>query len=108
MAYNQSRTNLVVSCATSGDNTLLAASTGNKIRVHSYVLVADTSVTVAFESGASGTALTGDMKLAAGVPLVAPFQREGYFDCTVAELLNLELGGAVQVSGHLTYSLVAA
>ncbi len=99
---------LSVSAASSGDNTLKAASTGYKIRVHSYTLVAAGTVTVAFESAASGTALTGDMTLIAGVPLVVPFQREGHFETIVSELLNLELGGGTQVSGHLVYSLVSA
>lgn len=103
---SQARTALSVSAASSGDNTLLAAVTGHKIRVLSYTLVAAGTVTVAFESAASGTALTGDMTLIAGVPLVVPFQREGHFETAVSALLNLELGGNVQVSGHITYALV--
>lgn len=103
---SQQLVNLVVSAASSGDNTLLAAVTGHKIRVHSYTLVAAGAVTAAFESAASGTARTGDMSLITGTPLVVPFQREGHFETVAGELLNLELGGAVQVSGHLTYSLV--
>lgn len=103
---SQERKKLVISAASSGDNTLLAAVTGHKIRVHSYVLVAAGAVTAAFESAASGTALTGDMSLITGTPLVVPFEREGHFETVAGELLNLELGGAVQVSGHLTYSLV--
>lgn len=105
---SQERKSLVVSCASSGDNTLLAAVTGHKIRVLSYTLVAAGAVTVAFESAASGTALTGDMSLITGVPLVVSFEREGHFQTAVSELLNLELGGAVQVSGHITYCLVPA
>lgn len=105
---SQERTSLVVSAASSGDNTLLAAQSGYKIRVLSYTLVAAGTVTAAFESAAGGTALTGDMTLIAGVPLVVPFQREGHFETVVSELLNLELGGAVQVSGHIVYCLVAA
>ncbi len=105
---SQIRTALVISKAGSGDNTLLAAQTGSKIRVHSYTLVAAGGVTAAFESGAGGTALTGDMSLILGVPLVVPFEREGLFETAVSTLLNLELGGATQVSGHLVYSLVAA
>lgn len=103
---SQERKRLVISAASSGDNTLLSAVTGHKIRVLSYTLVAAGAVTVAFESAAGGTALTGDMSLIAGVPLVVPFEREGHFETVVSELLNLELGGAVQVSGHLTYCLV--
>lgn len=103
---SQQRTFLSVSAASSGDNTLLAAQTGSKIRVLSYTLVAAGTVTVAFESGASGTALTGDMTLIAGVPLVVPFQREGHFETAASTLLNLELGGNVQVSGHIVYALI--
>ena len=105
---SQQLTYLSISGATSGDNTLKAAVTGHKIRVHAYTLVAAGAVTVAFESAASGTALTGDMSLITGVPLVVPFTREGHFETVVSELLNMELGGAVQVSGHLIYSLIQA
>ena len=103
---SQERTALVVSGATSGNNTLLAAVSGSKIRVLSYVLVAAGSVTARFESAAGGTALTGVMSLIAGVPLVVNLEREGHFETAVSALLNMELSGAVQVSGHLTYCLV--
>lgn len=104
---SQERTALSVSAATSGNNTLLAAQTGYAIRVLSYTLVAAGTVTAAFQSGASGTALTGTMSLIAGTPLVVNFQKEGHFQTAVSTLLNLSLGGNVQVSGHLTYALVA-
>lgn len=103
---SQERTALSVSVATIGNNTLLAASTGYKIRVLSYTLVSAGTVTVAFQSGAGGTALTGTMTLVAGVPLRVPFQKEGHFETAASALLNLSLGGNVQVSGHITYCLV--
>lgn len=106
MAYNQTRTALPISVSSSGDNTLLAADTTNKIRVHAYTLVAAGSVTAKFKIGTGGADLTGAMSLIAGTPLVVPFCREGHFETTINALLNLNLGGAVQVSGHLTYSLV--
>ncbi len=104
---SQARTSLSISAASSGNNTLLVATTGAKIRVLSYTLVSANTVTVAFQSGAGGTALTGTMTLVAGVPLVVPLQREGHFETAVSALLNLSLGGNVQVSGHLVYSLCA-
>jgi len=103
---SQERTALVVSGATSGNNTLLAAVSGSAIRVLSYTLVAAGSVTVRFESGASGTALTGVMSLIAGVPLVVNLEREGHFQTAVSTLLNMELSAGTQVSGHITYCLV--
>jgi hypothetical protein len=103
---SQQLTSLSISAASSGANTALAAVTGYKIRVHSYTLVAAGAVTAKFKSATGGNDLTGAMSLITGTPLVVPFQREGHFETTVSELLNLVLGGAVQVSGHLTYSLV--
>ena len=44
-----------VSGATSGNNTLVAAVTGKKIKVLGLVLVVDSTVAVRLESGASGT-----------------------------------------------------
>ncbi len=103
---SQQRTFLSVSAASSGNNTLLAAQTGYAIRVLSYTLVSAGTVTAAFQSGAGGTARTGAMTLIAGVPVVVSLQREGHFQTAVTTLLNLSLGGATQVSGHITYDLV--
>lgn len=94
-----------ISAASSGDNTLVAAATGLKTKVLGLVLVAASAVTVRLESGAGGTALTGVMSLAANVPFILPLAMPGYHWCETAAntLLNLELGGAVQVSGAIVY-----
>jgi hypothetical protein len=100
-------TNLVVDAATSGDNTLLAAQgAGNKIRVHQLLLVAAGSVNVRFESGAGGTALTGQMNLVANTGFVLPFSPTGWFETAANTLLNLELSAAVSVDGVLQYTVV--
>ena len=95
-----------VDAAASGDNTLVAAVTGKKIRVLSLFAVASGAVTVAFESGASGTALTGQMNVGANGNITMPFNPEGWFETAAAALLNMELGGATSVDGCLTYVLV--
>jgi hypothetical protein len=94
-----------ISAASSGDNTLVGAVADKKTKVLSLVLVATSAVTVRLESGAGGTALTGVMSLAANVPFVLPLAMPGYHWCetAAATLLNLELGGAVQVSGAIVY-----
>jgi hypothetical protein len=97
--------NLVVDHATSGDNTLLAAVAGQRIIVHQLFLVAAGAVNVRFESGTGGTALTGQMNLAANGGLVLPFNEKGWFETAQNTLLNLELSGAVSVDGALKYSL---
>jgi hypothetical protein len=93
----------VIDDASSGDNTIVAAVSGKKIRVLSYVLVAAGTVTARFESGAAGTALTGQMSLVDAVGVSAGFSPVGHFETAVDALLNLELSGAVSVDGHLTY-----
>lgn len=92
-----------IDVASSGDNTLVAAVAGKKIRVLSLYLVAAGAVTVRFESGAGGAALTGQSSLAANGGLVLPFNADGWFETAAATILNLELGGAVSVDGCLTY-----
>ena len=96
----------VISAATSGNNTLVAAVTGKKICVLGMLLVATADVDVRLESGADGTALTGVMEMAAaGNGFVLPMSTVGYHwvETAAGSLLNLELSGAVQVSGLLVY-----
>ena len=98
----------VIDDASSGNNTVIAAVTDKKIRVLSYTLVPAADVTIRWESGAGGTALTGQMVLWAEDGVVSqgisancgPF---GCFETAAGALLNLELSGAVSVDGHITY-----
>ncbi len=90
--------------ATNG--TVVAAVVGKRIRVLSFFLVSVTAVTVRFESTSDGAKLTGVMSLGATGVLAPGFNPLGHFETVAGELLNMELGGAVQVSGALTYVLV--
>ncbi|MCA9285851.1 MAG: hypothetical protein KDA22_11580 [Phycisphaerales bacterium] len=93
----------VIDFASSGDNTVVAAVTNKKIRVLSLFLVAADAVTVRFESGAGGTALTGQMSLVANTGFVLPYNPHGWFQSGESALLNLELSAAVSVDGSLVY-----
>ena len=93
----------VIDDAVSGDNTLVAAVTGKKIRVLNYTLVTSAAVNVRFESGAGGTALTGVMEFDANSGASVDCGHTGCFQTAAGALLNLELSGAVSVDGHLTY-----
>lgn len=95
----------VIDDATSGDNTLVAAVTGKKIRVFSYVLWSGGSVNARFESGAGGTALTGQMTTTTTESMAVNCAPYGCFETAAGALLNLELSAAVSVDGHLTYAL---
>lgn len=93
----------VIDAATSGDNTLVASVAGKKIRVVALFLVAAGTVNARFESGAGGTALTGQMNLVANSGFSLPFNPVGWFETAATTLLNLELSAAISVDGCLTY-----
>lgn len=99
-----------ISASSSGNNTILAAAGANqKIVVLSYVLVAATAVAVKFQSGAGGTDLCGAMTIGGASDsggIVVPFSPQGHFKTAANTLLNLNLSGAIQVSGHLTYVVI--
>ena len=95
-----------ISATGAGDNQLVAAVAGKRIRVLSYHLVVVTAVGVRFESGAGGTALTGVMTVGANGVLAPAFNPLGLFQTVAGENLNLELALAVQVSGAVTYVLI--
>lgn len=93
-----------INTSTSGDNTLVAAAgAGIKIRVLSAFMVAAGTVTTRFESGASGTALTGQMPLVVNSGYTLPYNPAGWFETADNTLLNLELSAAVAVHGCLSY-----
>lgn len=93
----------VINVAGSGDNTLIAAVVGKKIRVIGGLLIAAGAVSVRFESAAAGTALTGIMPLIANVGFQIPHIPVGNFETAVNTLLNLELSAAESVDGWLVY-----
>jgi hypothetical protein len=96
----------VIDHATSGNNTIVTAVADKKIRVHQCVLNVAADVTIRFESGADGTALSGQFQVKAGSGFVLPFSPMGWFETGVNTLLNLELSGAVSVDGVLGYTEV--
>lgn len=98
-----------ISTAASGQTQLVAGQAGRTIRVHAFFLVAASAVTAKFQSGS--TDLTGAMSMITGTPLQAqpaPLQvsaRGAHFETNAGDDLNLNLGGAVQVSGWIEYSV---
>lgn len=96
----------VVNATTVGNNTLVAAVTGKRIRVMSFVGVATAAATVAFQSGAGGTALTGTMALAANGQINLPYNPSGHCETAAGALLNLSMGVTGPVTGVLTYKEV--
>lgn len=94
----------VIDGATSGNNTLVAAVTGKRIRVLAlFAVMTGTAVTIRFESAADGTALTGQMQPTQGGGFVLPYNPIGWFETLSGQLLNMELSGAQSVDGVLVY-----
>lgn len=92
-----------IAASSSGNNTLVAAVTSKKIRVLSVSFVANAAVNAKFQSGASGTDLTGLFYCLQGGGAVLPYNPLGWFETGSNTLLNLNLSGAVAVGGCLVY-----
>src|SRR5574343_420006 len=95
----------VISASTIGDNTLVGAVTGKSIYVLSLFFICSTAVSVRFESGAGGTALSGVMPFPANGGMVLPFNTGSWFNTASNALLNMELSvaGSATVAGTLQY-----
>jgi hypothetical protein len=96
-----------VAVSSSGNNTIVSAGGGsNKIRVLAVQLIANGTVNVKWQSGASGTDLTGLAYLIANAGYVLPYNPLGWFETAANTLLNLNLSAGVAVGGCITYVLV--
>lgn len=92
--------------AGTGNTTVVAATTGKRVVVTGYALVATGAVAVKFTDAAGGTNLTGAMALAAnGGVSHAGAVATPVLQTSVGNALVLNASGAVQVSGHLSYYL---
>lgn len=99
-----------VNASSSGNNTLVAAVSGHRIRILGlYFHAANTAVVAKIQDGAGGSDLIGPLNFGANggavLPL-SPSELRGWHETSVGNLLNLNLSGAVQVAGVLRYCLV--
>lgn len=92
-----------IAASTSGNNTLIAAVTSKKIRVLAVAFMSNGTVNAKFQSGASGTDLTGLFYMVANTGAALPYNPAGWFETASNTLLNLNLSGAVAVGGCVTY-----
>jgi hypothetical protein len=98
-----------INASASGDNTLVAADATRRIKVVSYAFVCSSTVNVTWKSGA-GTNLSGAMAFIANTgiaPGTSSPSQGPILQTAVNQALVLNLSGAVQVSGHLSYFLEA-
>lgn len=102
MAYHS--TPLDVSASTD----VITPPEGRRVRVVGFVIVVAGDVAVKFQSkpAGSGTDITGNMALKAGVAAVGEGNYEGrtfLFETKNDEKLRIVLGGAVQVGGWVNW-----
>jgi len=95
-----------VAAASNGDNTIISATGGKRIRVLSGAIVASGSVNVKFTDGAGGSGITGTMNFVSNSGVQIPFAPVGNFQTSSGNALVLNLSGATNVGGWLTYLLV--
>jgi soluble cytochrome b562 len=97
-----------ISASSSGDNQIVAANATKKIKLLSCALVASGTVSVKWRSGT--TDVSGTMPLVVNSGFVLPASSPGqghYLETAVNTALNINLSGAIQVSGHISYYLEA-
>lgn len=92
-----------ISVSSSGDNQLVAGVTGCRIIVINYVVCGASAVNGKFRSNT--TDLTGAMPMNPGIG--GSECSTGHFTTAAGETLNLNLSGAVAVTGHLSYILAS-
>lgn len=99
-----------IAAATSGDNTLLAAVAGYKIRIMQMMLVAGAAGNIYFQSAAAGDVIfggdTNKIVLAQSTGFVLPFSPLGWFETDASELLNMNASSTGPFSGGFVYTLV--
>lgn len=92
----------IISESSSGNNEVVAAVPTKKIRVLSYVLIANAAVNAKWRSADSADK-SGLFYLAANTGASSGYSPVGHFETAAGEALNLNLSGAVAVGGHVTY-----
>lgn len=100
-----------INASASGDNAIVHEVPGRRIRVLGYFFVVAGAVTVTWRSATN--ALTGPMSFAANSGACVYGGAGTSLDpmekivTNAGEALNLNLGGAVQVGGHITYDVIS-
>ncbi len=102
--FVQGITSAIIDKATSGANNIVVAVAGQTIYVWGWVLTTASATTITWKDGT--TALTGAITTATGQPQYSAEVPEERPIWAVAGNLVLTLGGNVQCSGTVWYSIV--
>ena len=92
-----------IDASASGNTTVVAAVAGKSIYIISMEFLCAGAVTVEWQSGAGGTVICKGQSFPASGGKVLPFNPAGWGATAAGALLNVNLSGAVQVSGSIQY-----
>ena len=87
--------------ASSGDNTIVSATSGQTTRVYRIFFTVADDVDVVIKDGT--TALTGAITMFAGGSFVLDFQKEPWFTTSANSAFVINLSGAIQASGRIYF-----
>ena len=89
-----------IAATASGDNEIVAAVSGKKIRVISFFMISDTAATVKFRSAT--TDISGGLPVSANGGVSAD-SSNGLMETVAGAALNLNLSAVINVGGALSY-----
>ena len=93
-----------INTASSGDNTIVAAVSGEKVQVWKIFFWVNGTVSVTIKDGAS-TSLTGAMAMVAQNEFYKRLDETiPWFTTTAGNALVINLSGAIQISGRVYYT----
>lgn len=98
-------TEVAINCASSGDNSIVALTAGQIIRVWQWFLKVNGSGTgVSMKWRSATNDLHPALPFSDKEGWVMPYTGRPWFTCTIAEALQLNLSAAIQVSGRVYYT----
>ena len=92
-----------ITASASGATTVVGAVASKKIRVISYVVVANAAVNIKFMTSTGPADKTGLLYLSANGGVSGAYAPTGHFETDSGDGLQINLSAAVAVGGHLTY-----
>lgn len=90
-----------ISTGSNGDNIIVDAVSGKKIRVLSYMFISSGIVTAIWQSGS--TDISGPLPLVASTGVSAGYNSKGHFETSVGAALQINQNSTATLGGHLTY-----
>jgi len=93
----------IIDISTSGNNTVIAGTTGQVIRIWKLFFVCNAAVNIIFRDGAS-TNLTGTMDILANGSVALDFDAEPWYTLSSGNDFIINLSAGQQISGRVYFT----